>query len=74
MLPVAAIFVHVSPGTLLDQFSSRVVRDALLVTLRTSLAAQALILLFGTPLAYFLATRRFPGRAALITLVELPIV
>jgi molybdate transport system permease protein len=74
VLPVAAIFVHVSPGTLLDQFSSRVVRDALLVTLRTSLAAQALILLFGTPLAYFLATRRFPGRAALITLVELPIV
>jgi molybdate transport system permease protein len=74
VLPVAAIFVHVSPGTLLDQFSSQVVHDALLVTLRTSLAAQVLILLFGTPLAYFLATRRFPGRAALITLVELPIV
>jgi molybdate transport system permease protein len=74
VLPVAAIFVHVSPGTLIDQFGSQVVRDALLVTLRTSLAAQALILLFGTPLAYFLATRRFPGRAALVTLVELPIV
>ena len=30
--------------------------------------------LFGTPTAYFLASRRFPGRAFAITLVELPIV
>jgi molybdate transport system permease protein len=33
-----------------------------------------LILLFGTPTAWFLATRRFPGRAVLITLLELPFV
>ena len=30
--------------------------------------------MFGTPTAYLLATRRFPGRALLVTLVELPIV
>src|SRR4029077_10283890 len=36
--------------------------------------AQALILVFGTPAAYLLATRRFIGRSALITLVELPLV
>ncbi|MBV8394970.1 MAG: molybdate ABC transporter permease subunit [Actinobacteria bacterium] len=74
VLPVVAIFVHVSPGTLVDQLSNPVVHDALLVTLRTSLAAQALIVLFGTSLAWLLATRRFPGRAVLVTLVELPIV
>jgi molybdate transport system permease protein len=74
VLPVIAIFVHVAPGTLIDQLSNPVVHDALLVTLRTSLIAQGLILLFGTPLAYFLATRRFAGRAAIVTLVELPIV
>jgi molybdate transport system permease protein len=74
VLPVVAIFVHVPPGRLLDQLSNPVVHDALLVTLRTSAAAQALILLLGTPLAYFLASRRFPGRAVLVTLVELPIV
>jgi molybdate transport system permease protein len=34
----------------------------------------ALILMFGTPTAYLLATRRFRGRAALVTLVELPLV
>ena len=74
VLPVVAIFTHVGPGRLIDQLSNPVVHDALVVTLKTSLAAQALILLLGTPLAYFLATRRFPGRAVLVTLVELPIV
>lgn len=74
VLPVVAIFVHVAPGTLIDQLSNPVVHDALIVTLKTSLAAQALILLLGTPLAYFLATRRFRGRSVLVTLVELPIV
>jgi molybdate transport system permease protein len=74
VLPVVAIFVHVPPGTLVTELSNPVVHDALIVTLKTSLVAQALILVFGTPLAYFLATRRFPGRAALVTLVELPIV
>jgi molybdate transport system permease protein len=74
VLPVIAIFTHVSPGTLVDQLSSPVVHDALLVTLQTTLVAQALILAFGTPTAYFLATRRFAGRNVLVSLVELPIV
>jgi molybdate transport system permease protein len=36
--------------------------------------AQVLIVLFGTPTAYILATRRFAGHAAAVTLVELPLV
>jgi len=74
VLPIVAIFTHVPPGKLVDQLSNPVVRDALRVTLRTSLVAQFLIILFGTPLAYFIATRRFRGRSVLVTLVELPIV
>jgi molybdate transport system permease protein len=74
VLPIVAIFTHVPPGRLLDQLSSPVVRDALRVTLKTSLVAQVLIVAFGTPLAYFVASRRFPGRSFVITLVELPIV
>src|SRR5690349_10340714 len=73
-LPVIAIFAHTTPGHLLDQFSNPVVRDAFVVSLKTSLIAQALIVLFGTPTAYLLATRRFPGHAVAITLVELPLV
>jgi molybdate transport system permease protein len=73
-LPIVGIFVHTSPGKLFGQLSNPVVRDAFVVTLKTSLIAQALILLFGTPTAYLLATRRFPGHSLAVTLVELPLV
>ncbi len=74
VLPVVAIFVHTTPGNLIDQLSNPVVRDAFVVSLKTSLTAQALIVLIGTPTAYLLATQRFPGHALAITFVELPLV
>ncbi|HSB37658.1 MAG TPA: molybdate ABC transporter permease subunit [Gaiellaceae bacterium] len=74
VLPVAAIFLRVPPGRLLHQLASPVVKDALVVSLKTSLIAQAVVLLLGTPLAYLLASRRFRGRALAVTLVELPLV
>jgi molybdate transport system permease protein len=73
-LPIVGIFVHTSPGNLIHQLSNPVVKDAFVVTTKTSLLAQALILLFGTPTAYLLATRRFPGHSLAMTLVELPLV
>ena len=73
-LPVIAIFAHTSPGELLDQLSNPVVKDAFIVSLKTSLIAQALILLLGTPAAYVLASRRFRGRGLALLLVELPLV
>ena len=73
-LPIVGIFFHTSPGQLLDQLSNPVVKDALVVSAKTSLTAQALILLLGTPTAYLLATRRFPGHSLAVTLVELPLV
>ena len=74
VLPMVAIFVRVPPGRLLHELTNPVVKDALVVSLKTSVVAQALILLLGTPLAYLLATRRFRGRSFVITLVELPLV
>jgi molybdate transport system permease protein len=73
-LPIAAIFARVGPGKLLDQLSNPVVRDALVVSVKTTVLAQLLILLFGTPTAYLLASRRFRGRSLAVTLVELPLV
>jgi molybdate transport system permease protein len=73
-LPVVAIFARVPPGRLVRQLSNGVVTDALVVSVKTTLIAEALILLLGTPVAYLLATRRFPGRTLLVTLVELPLV
>jgi molybdate transport system permease protein len=74
VLPVVAIFTHVSPVTLLHQLSNPVVDDALIVSAKTTLLAQALVLLVGTPTAYLLATRRFRGRSLVVTAVELPLV
>jgi molybdate transport system permease protein len=73
-LPIIAIFVRVPPGRLIAQLGNPVVTDALVVSLKTTLAAQALILALGTPAAYVLASRRFRGRGLLVTLVELPLV
>ena len=73
-LPVIAIFTRVSPGRLAAQLSSGVVTDALVVSLKTTAIAQVLILGFGTPAAWLLASRRFHGRSLLVTLVELPLV
>jgi molybdate transport system permease protein len=74
LLPLVAIFLRVPLGDLVDQFGNQVFRDALVVSLKTSLIAHAAVLLFGTPTAYLIARRRFFGRGALITLIELPLV
>jgi molybdate transport system permease protein len=73
-LPVLAIFLRVSPTTLVHELGDPVARDALVVSLRTSAIAQALVVALGTPTAYLLATRRFRGRNVLLTVVELPLV
>jgi molybdate transport system permease protein len=74
LLPIAAVFLRVPPGQLFGQLDSRVVVDALVVTAKTSAIAQAIIFLVGTPAAYFVGSRRFPGRSAVLTLIELPLV
>jgi molybdate transport system permease protein len=74
LLPIVAIFARVSPGKLVAQLSRPVVTDALIISLKTSAIAQALVLLVGTPTAYVLATRRFRGRSLAVVLVELPLV
>ena len=74
LLPVAAIFLRVPPGDLLDALGHDVTRDALVVSLKTSAIAHASVLLVGTPAAYLLARRRFRGRGLVLTLIELPLV
>jgi molybdate transport system permease protein len=74
LLPLVAIFLRVPPGDLVSQLGSDVAIDAIVVTLKTTLIAQTLILVVGTPAAYLIASRTFRGRPFVITLVELPLV
>jgi molybdate transport system permease protein len=74
LIPVAAIFLESPLDELVAQLDEPVVVDALTVTLKTNAIAFGLTLLVGTPAAYLLATRRFPGRNLVLTAVELPLV
>jgi molybdate transport system permease protein len=74
VLPVVAIFTDTSPRELIDSLGDPVARDALWLSLKTTLIALAVIVVVGTPAAYLLATRRFRGRAVVQTLLELPLV
>jgi len=73
-LPIVAIFADTSPGRLLDSLGDPAARDALWLSLRTTVIALAIIVVVGTPAAYMLATRDFPGRSVVQTLIELPLV
>jgi molybdate transport system permease protein len=73
-LPIVAIFTNTSPGDLIRSLGEPGALDALWLSLRTSLAALAIIVVVGTPAAYLLATRQFRGRSFVMTLIELPLV
>ena len=74
VLPIVAIFARVPVSLLVDQLDDAAVRDALVLTATTNAIALAAIILVGTPAAYLIGTRRFRGRAFVITLIELPLV
>jgi molybdate transport system permease protein len=74
VLPVVAIFADVSPGRLIEALGEESAREALWLSLRTSLVAMAIVVVVGTPAAYLLARRRFRGRALVLTAIELPLV
>jgi molybdate transport system permease protein len=73
-IPIVALFTQVPLGDVPGLLRRPEVQDALVVTLRTNVVANALILAFGTPTAWLIARRRFRGRALVVTLVELPLV
>jgi molybdate transport system permease protein len=73
-LPIVAIFVDTGPLDLLSSLGEDGALEALRLSLTCSAIAVGLIVVVGTPAAYLLATRRFRGRAALVTLIELPLV
>ncbi len=74
LLPLSAIFIRPGLAEIVQQLGSDTVRDALRVTLKTSVIAHVIVLVVGTPAAYALATHRFRGRDLAISVIELPLV
>jgi molybdate transport system permease protein len=71
LIPLLAIFLR---GDLSAGLRSSDTREALVLSLQTSLIALAVMVVVGTPLAHLLATRSFRGRSLVITAFELPLV
>ena len=74
VMPVLAVVWRTNYANFWTSISSESSRVALLLSLRTSVMATVLALIFGTPLAWLLATRRFKGRLFLRALCVLPMV
>jgi molybdate transport system permease protein len=73
-LPVVALFATTGPRALLAGLANPVVKPALALSLRTTGIATALVVLTGTPLAYYLARTRGRVSAAVATFIKLPVV
>jgi molybdate transport system permease protein len=73
-LPFLALLLRVSPAQLVARLGEPVVRDALRLSLLTSVSAMVAVVLLGLPMAYLLATRQFFGKRVVEVLVDLPMV
>lgn len=63
----------VSPATLKGAWEACALASVLAVSMQTSFCAALLSMIVGTPVAYVLARREFPGKTALETLLDLPV-
>jgi len=73
-LPLIALVLRRPPTDLWARLFDPLILDALRLSLVTSLAATALVIVLGLPTAYLFATRDFPGRRLAELLVDLPMV
>lgn len=74
VLPVASLLTRVDAGSLWPLLTSSGARDALWLSLRTSVVATLLCVVLGVPLALLLARAVFPGRRIVRALLLLPLV
>jgi molybdate transport system permease protein len=74
-IPVVALIVRALGSEQgWDGRTLNVLRQALGLSLASTAVAMSLVIVLGTPLAYLLARRRFPGARVVEALVDLPIV
>jgi molybdate transport system permease protein len=71
---LALVWRAADSGELGTNITSSLVLKGMRLSAITSTLALALAVLFGTPLAYLLARRSFPGKAVVDVIVDLPIV
>ena len=74
-IPVGALVIRaLGTEAAWDARTYDILRQALGLSMATTATTMIIVVALGTPLAYLLARRRFPGAAAIEALVDLPIV
>ena len=74
VLPMVALLLSSSPSELALSVEHRLFWPAIALSARTTVTSLGIVLLTGTPLAWWLATTRSRAAGVVETLVELPIV
>ena len=74
-IPIGALVIRaLGTGGAWNAQTYDTLRQALGLSMATTAITMTIVVALGTPLAYLLARRRFPGAAAIEALVDLPIV
>ena len=74
LAPLAGVILSSSVGELGEAAADREVAESIRLTLGAALAAMLVCCVGGVPLAWILARKKFFGRAALLAVVDLPII
>ena len=74
LLPLGALVFQSHPPSILVNLSTPPALEAIFLSLKTSLIAVVITIIFGTPLAFVLSRHNFPMRKSVETLIDLPMV
>jgi molybdate transport system permease protein len=73
-VPIVALFFRTTPELFLESLENPEVLSALWLSLFTSVISLVVVLIVGTPFAYFHTRNKYPGKMIVDTLIDLPLV
>ena len=73
-LPVLALLIRIPPGQFIATLQDPGVTSALWLSLFTTCITLVIVILIGTPFAYFHSRYSYPGKVIVDTLIDLPLV
>ena len=73
-LPMISMMTAPEPSAIREALSDKLVVDSVLLSLYTAGMTSLICLVVGTPFAYLLARKEFPGKRLLLSIVDIPIV
>jgi len=73
-LPLIALLLRVTPELLVTYIPNETVQKALWLSITTSIISMIIVILIGTPAAYFHSRSCYPGKSFVDTLIDLPLV